>query len=126
MSWHYQLMRHTEPDGEVWYGVHKNYYRSGSCTVEPVNIKSEDKEDIKWMLEAMLMDIEKHGVKTMSGEDLTPADAAVLAYLRGQVDRLQDERWRAGARPSIANELKIAMRDLREFTSAKRQQGFNI
>jgi hypothetical protein len=23
MSWHYQLMRHTEPDGEVWYGVHE-------------------------------------------------------------------------------------------------------
>ena len=64
MSWHYQLIRHTEPDGKVWYGVHKNYYRSGSSyTVEPVNIQSDDKEDIKWMLQAMLMDIEKHGVK---------------------------------------------------------------
>ena len=61
MSWHYQLMRHTEPDGKVWYAVHKNY--SGSYTVEPVNIKSEDKEDIKWMLEHMREDIEKHGVK---------------------------------------------------------------
>ena len=62
----------------------------------------------------------------MADSDLTPADAAVLSYLRGQVDRLQDERYRQGARPSIANELQIAMRDLREFTSAKRQQGFNI
>ncbi len=62
----------------------------------------------------------------MADDDLTPADAAILRYLRTQVDRLQDERWRAGARPSIANELQIAMRDLREFTSAKRQQGFNI
>ena len=62
----------------------------------------------------------------MSDEDLTPADAAVLAYLRGQVDRLQDERWRAGAHASIPNELRVAMRDLRDFTSAKRQQGFNI
>ena len=61
MSWHYQLMKHTEPDDEVWYGVHKNY--SGSYTVDPVNIKSEDQADIKWMLEAMLMDIDKHGVK---------------------------------------------------------------
>ena len=60
MSWHYQLIRHTEPNGNVWYGVHKNY--SGSYTVDPVNIKSEDKEDIKWMLEHMLEDIEKHGV----------------------------------------------------------------
>jgi len=62
----------------------------------------------------------------MADSDLTPADAAVLSYLRGQVDRLQDERYRQNARPSIANELKIAMRDLCEFTSAKRQQGFNI
>ena len=62
----------------------------------------------------------------MSDDELTPADAAILRYLRTQVDRLQDERWRANAPPSIANELKIAMRDLREFTSAKRQQGFNI
>ena len=65
MSWRYQLVRHTEPDDQVWYAVHKNYYRSGSdsYTVEPVSIKSEDKEDIKWMLEHMLKDIEKHGVK---------------------------------------------------------------
>jgi len=62
----------------------------------------------------------------MSDSDLTPADAAVLAYLRGQVDRLQDDRYRRNAPASIANELQIAMRDLREFTSAKRQQGFNI
>tara|TARA_R110000772_G_scaffold31767_5_gene78115 strand:+ start:699 stop:887 length:189 start_codon:yes stop_codon:yes gene_type:complete len=62
----------------------------------------------------------------MTDSDLTPADAAVLKYLRQRVDQLQDERWRAGARPSIANELQIAMRDLREFTSAKREQGINI
>ena len=62
----------------------------------------------------------------MSDEDLTPADAAILRYLRTQVDRLQDERYRQGARPSITNELKIAMRDLKKFTSNLRQQGFNI
>ena len=62
----------------------------------------------------------------MADDELLPSDAAVLKYLRDQVDRLQDERWRAHARPSIQNELQIAMRDLREFTSAKRQQGFNI
>ena len=63
MSWHYQLAQHTEPCGKVWYAVHKNYYRSDSYTVEPVSIRSDDKEDIKWMLQAMLSDIEKHGVK---------------------------------------------------------------
>lgn len=62
----------------------------------------------------------------MADEDLTPADAAILRYLRTQVDRLQDERYRQSAHPSIVNELKIAMRDLQKFTSAKRQEGFNI
>lgn len=62
----------------------------------------------------------------MADEELTPADAAILRYLRNQVDRLQDERYRQSARPSIANELKIAMRDLQKFTSDKRQEGYNI
>mgnify|MGYP003670754068 FL=1 len=62
----------------------------------------------------------------MADSDLTPADAAVLQYLKQRVDNLQDERWRLDARPSISNELQIAMRDLQEFTSAMRQQGHNI
>ena len=62
----------------------------------------------------------------MADSDLTPADAAVLRYLRQRVDNLQDERWRRDALPSIENELQVAMRDLREFTSAMRQQGHNI
>ena len=62
----------------------------------------------------------------MADDELTPADAAILRYLRTQVDRLQDDRWRANAPPSIQNELQIAMRDLKRFTSEKRKQGFNI
>ena len=62
MSWHYQLMKHTEPDGEVWYGIHETY-TSGGYTVEPVRVMGENKEDIKWMLETMLKDIEQYGVK---------------------------------------------------------------
>lgn len=62
----------------------------------------------------------------MADNDLTPADAAVLRYLKQRVDNLQDERWRRDALPSIENELQVAMRDLREFTSAMRQQGHNI
>ena len=62
----------------------------------------------------------------MADDDLTPADATILRYLRTQVDRLQDDRWRANAPPTIANELQIAMRDLKRFTSEKREQGFNI
>ena len=37
---------------------------------------------------------------------LNPADEQILKYLRRQhVDRLQDERYRTDARPSINNEI---------------------
>lgn len=62
----------------------------------------------------------------MSGDKLSSADEAILNYLRGQVDRLQDERYRRDARPSIANELQIAVRDLKEFTSKLRKAGKHI
>jgi len=57
---------------------------------------------------------------------LTPADTAILEYLRRQVDRLQDERYRQDVRPSIANELNIAQRDLKDFTSDLRKKGYHI
>ena len=59
-------------------------------------------------------------------EKLDPANQAILKYLRQQVDRLQDERYRKDARPSIKNELQIAIRDLKKFTSDLRQKGYNI
>ncbi len=58
--------------------------------------------------------------------ELSPAEQAILQYLRNQVDRLQDERYRLDARPSIANELQIAQRDLKQYTSDLRQKGYNI
>ena len=57
--------------------------------------------------------------------ELDPANQAILKYLRKQVDRLQDERYRQDARPSIKNELQIAIRDLKRFTSELRQKGYN-
>ena len=58
--------------------------------------------------------------------DLSPAEQAILQYLRTQVDRLQDERYRQDARPSIVNELQIAQRDLKQYTSDLRKKGYNI
>jgi biotin operon repressor len=58
--------------------------------------------------------------------ELSPAEQAILQYLRTQVDRLQDERYRQDARPSIANELQIAQRDLKKYTSDLRKKGYNI
>lgn len=62
----------------------------------------------------------------MTDTSLTPADNAVLIYLRNHVDKLQDERYRQDARPSIENELRISVRDLQEFTSELRKKGKNI
>ena len=57
---------------------------------------------------------------------LSPADEQILKYLRRQVDRLQDERYRTDARPSINNEIFAAQQELRRFTSELRKKGYNI
>ena len=59
-------------------------------------------------------------------EVLSPSDESILVYLRNQVDRLQDERYRTDARPSIANELREATWELKDFTSRLRKEGRNI
>jgi len=55
-------MKHTEPDDQVWYAVHE-FYGINAYTASPETLRGKDKEEIKWMLEAVLADIEKHGVK---------------------------------------------------------------
>jgi len=62
MTWHYQLMKHTEPDDQVWYAVHE-LYGNNTYTKFPVGVRGDGEEDIVRMLEHMLKDIEKHGVK---------------------------------------------------------------
>lgn len=57
---------------------------------------------------------------------LNPADEQILKYLRRQVDRLQDERYRTDARPSINNEIFAAQQELRRFTAELRKKGYNI
>ena len=62
MTWHYQLMKHTETNGKVWYAVHE-FYGINTYTKFPVHVKGVDEEGIVRMLEHILSDIEKHGVK---------------------------------------------------------------
>ena len=57
---------------------------------------------------------------------LPPAQEQILKHLRKQVDRLQDERYRTDARPSITQEIYAAQQELKRFTSQLRQQGYNI
>jgi len=60
MSWHFQLMRH--PDGTL--AVHEMYpLDHGSLwTQDPISVIGATVEDVKWMLRAMLNDIDRHGV----------------------------------------------------------------
>ena len=63
--WHYQLMRHMTPQGETYYAVHEYYPLDDgpAWTENPVAVDGESKSDVVWMLNAILKDIEKHGVK---------------------------------------------------------------
>jgi hypothetical protein len=67
------------------------------------------------------MSLKKECTKT-----LTPAEEQNLTYLRNKVDRLQEERFRKDARPSLNDEIFNAVGELRSFTSNLRQKGRNI
>ena len=58
--------------------------------------------------------------------ELKPAEQHILKYLRQQVDRLQDERYRTDARPSISNEIYAAQQELKRYVSELRKKGYNI
>lgn len=60
MSWHYQVVKTTH-EGEDWYSIHENYGEYG-YTVDPCRVSGESIESLKWTLNAMLKDIDKHGV----------------------------------------------------------------
>jgi len=57
---------------------------------------------------------------------LNPADERILKHLCQQVDKLQDERYRTDARPSINNEIYAAQQELKRFVSELRRKGYNI
>jgi hypothetical protein len=63
--WHYQLMRHLTPDGETYYAVHEYYELETrpAFTHNPVTVAGESKAEVVQMLDNMLRDIWKHGVK---------------------------------------------------------------
>lgn len=58
--------------------------------------------------------------------ELKPAEQHILKHLRQQVDRLQDERYRTDARPSIANEIYAAQQELKRYVLELRKKGYNI
>lgn len=61
-TWHYQLMKHVEKTGDVWYGVHEIYGKGQGYTLNTVSVDGESKEDVVWQLKAILNDIDKYEV----------------------------------------------------------------
>jgi hypothetical protein len=63
--WHYQLMRHTDDNGEEYFAIHEYYpdKDGDGWTEAPVDVVSDTFDGAKEMLHMMLEDIEKYGVK---------------------------------------------------------------
>ena len=59
-------------------------------------------------------------------QSLTSADHAHLRFLRGQVDRLQDESFRLDPHPNVKQDLDRARSELKSFILSLQKEGKNI
>ena len=57
---------------------------------------------------------------------LNPEQQQTLKYLRQQVDRLSEERFRNDARPTVNSEYNYARLELKQYTASLRKKGHNI
>ena len=62
----------------------------------------------------------------MNDSDLTAFQASQLQFLRSEVDRAQDERYRRDADNNAEERLFQAQRELKGFTKNLRAAGKNI
>lgn len=65
----------------------------------------------------------KGGIQMQS---LTSADHAHLRFLRGQVDRLQDESFRLDPHPNVKQDLARARSELKSFILSLQKEGKSI
>ncbi|WMM95350.1 hypothetical protein CRP125_gp47 [Roseobacter phage CRP-125] len=53
-TWHYRLIKHVYPKGEVYYAVHEYYPATeevgDAWTLNPVALWGEDPDDIRWII----------------------------------------------------------------------------
>tara|TARA_R100000654_G_scaffold19595_1_gene40040 strand:+ start:383 stop:571 length:189 start_codon:yes stop_codon:yes gene_type:complete len=62
----------------------------------------------------------------MGDESLSPAQKFEYRFLKQQVNRLEEERYRYDARPNIQQDLWKAREELKEFVSRLRTNGVKI
>ena len=61
-SWHYQVRRQTDADGDVWYDIVEVYGSPYGHTVEGMTPGSETKAGVIDVLEKMLKDAKRYRV----------------------------------------------------------------
>mgnify|MGYP000038258192 CR=1 FL=1 len=65
-TWHYRLIKHVYPKGEVYYAVHEYYPATeeigDAWGFSPVELWSEEPDGINWMLSAVVEDIEVYDI----------------------------------------------------------------
>ena len=63
MTWNHRLIRHTEPNGEIWLGIHEVYYLDDGTpdmvTENAIGASGETVEEIIETLERMRRCVEK-------------------------------------------------------------------
>jgi hypothetical protein len=72
-TWHYRLIKHIYPKGEVHYGVHEYYPATEEVeeawTLNPVELWSETPDSINWVLSAVAQDIANHDIIEVGHEE---------------------------------------------------------
>ena len=72
-TWHYQLIKHIYPKGEVYYSVHEYYpateNRGEAWTLSPVALSGVDPDDIQWLMVQVLNCLGKHKMIEVEHDD---------------------------------------------------------
>ena len=73
-----------------------------------------------------LADILSYCMVDLEEDEMTPAQKEEYRFLKAQVDRLQDEVYKADPEPRAKEKLFYAQEDLRRFVAARRKEGVQI
>jgi len=72
-KWHYRLIKHVYPKGEVHYAVHEYYPATEEVeeafTLNPVEFWGETPDDIQWLMVNVLRDVGNHEIIEIKHDD---------------------------------------------------------
>jgi len=72
-TWHYRLIKHVYPKGEVYYAVHEYYPATeevgDAWGFSPVEIWGESLKDIQWLIVNVMNDLGKYEMIQVEHDD---------------------------------------------------------